>query len=567
MERAELQRRAISGSFWTAAHTVISVPIAFAVNAVVARVLGPAEYGGLAFLMLVLAIATQVSNAGVSDATIQWGVASAVRGKHEEVARVVAGSLGYHVLVQLPLLAATVVLLARQNGAVAAVLVLAVALPCVFGSAALMISIENRTAMGAKLAMLSNLLVQAGILISAVTTESPTWVWAVRTLAGSLLLPLNLLVLDRWGRSVARQIRLPRKAPQGFWRFGLLTMATGLVSLLVFSRSEIIFLQWFDDAAAVGLFALAFGVAAQLTAPVDALMGPLIPAIAGLVAAHPDQVDRGRERALRAASFLSGCILAGVVPTLVTLLPSVYGEDFADARVAFFVLAIASSLQSVCNPIIAFQTARRRAGLLLRINVGALIVDVILAVALIPAFGLLGALVANVSAQLVVFVWLVIGEATERGQSPLSIVRPMSAWPVGLVAALAALILPSWIGLPMAASVPTALVMGLLIYVLGVRTMRAGMLDSDWLALAAALPMPLQPLVRASARLFGVTICSERLVSLEERRSSAIRYGVRTGASHEHLDCFAASSLRAWQTAPRRSRIARCTLDRILGHG
>ena len=46
----ELQRRAVAGSTWTAVHTVVSLPIAFVANAIVARSLGVSSYGHLAFL-------------------------------------------------------------------------------------------------------------------------------------------------------------------------------------------------------------------------------------------------------------------------------------------------------------------------------------------------------------------------------------------------------------------------------------------------------------------------------------------------------------------------------------
>ena len=509
--RGELQRRAIAGSFWTAVHTLVSVPLAFVVNAVVARVLGPAEYGGLAFLTLALSIAAQVSNLGVSDATIQWGAAAAAKGDRPEVARLLRSSLGFHLSVQLPLLVVTVLVLARDLGPViAAVLLVSVVLPASLGSAALLISIENRTAGGAKLAMLSNLLVQAAILAAAVTTESPAWVWAVRALAGTLLLPLNFLVLDAWGRRAARRASLPRHLPPGFWRYALPTMLAGLVGMLVFSRSEIIFLQWFGNPVDVGLFALAFGVAAQITAPVDALLGPLMPAIAALVSAHPEQVRAGRDRALRASSFLSGGILAAVVPALFVALPLIYGEAYEPAQGVFLVLAATSCLQSVCNPLLAFVSARRQAAQLLRINVIALALDAALAVGLIPFFGLLGALVANAAAQLLVLALLVAFEAREEHLRVADLLTSMWAYLVGLAAGLAALAVPAALGAGTLATVVTTLVLGPVLYVAGVRLLRVGMLEPDWAALARALPVPLQPVLRLGASLFGIRLTAAR---------------------------------------------------------
>src|ERR1700693_2463743 len=46
----DLQRRAIAGSMWTAVHTVVTLPVAFVANAILARSLGVSSYGHLAFL-------------------------------------------------------------------------------------------------------------------------------------------------------------------------------------------------------------------------------------------------------------------------------------------------------------------------------------------------------------------------------------------------------------------------------------------------------------------------------------------------------------------------------------
>jgi len=501
--RGELQRRAVAGSFWTAAHALVAAPLAFVVNAVVARVLGPAEYGGLALLTLALGIATQLSNLGVSDATIQWGAAAAVRGARDEVARLLSKSLGFHVVVQLPLLVATVLVLARNDGFIAAVLVLSVVLPAALGSAALLITIENRTASGAKLAMLSNLIVQVGILGAALTTESPAWVWAVRALAGSLLLPLNFLLLDAWGRRAARTIALPRHMPNGFWHFAAATMAAGIAGMLVFSRSEIVALGWFSDPAVVGLFALAFGVAAQVTAPVDALMGPLAPAAAGLVSGHPGQIRAGRERAVRASAFLSGAVLAVVVPPLVAAVPLLYGAAYTEARVPLLILSATSCLQSVCGPLVAFANARRQAGKVLRITMVALVVDVVLALALIPKLDLVGALAANSGGQLTFLVLLIRLEAANERQSWLRVAASTRAWGVGLAAALVAISVSSLSSTYTAVAGVASAFSGALVYLLGVRMFRAGMTEADWQALGGALPAPMRPPIRWAAILFG----------------------------------------------------------------
>lgn len=73
LSAGELQRRAISGSAWTAVNVVVTVPVAFVANAIVARSLGVGSYGHLAFLTATLGLATVLANFGFSNALIQQG--------------------------------------------------------------------------------------------------------------------------------------------------------------------------------------------------------------------------------------------------------------------------------------------------------------------------------------------------------------------------------------------------------------------------------------------------------------------------------------------------------------
>ena len=128
--RADIESAVVKGSLWTMIHVASSTPIAVIVNAVVARVLGPADYGRLALITLVVAVAGQVSNFSVSEGVVQWGAAAHARGDRTMVDRLLRASLGYHLLVQLPLLVIVVALLGRGAGPlVLGALLVSVAVP------------------------------------------------------------------------------------------------------------------------------------------------------------------------------------------------------------------------------------------------------------------------------------------------------------------------------------------------------------------------------------------------------------------------------------------------------
>ena len=197
LQASEIQRRSISGSLWTGIHTIVSVPAAFLANAVVARSLGVLDYGELALLTVTLTLAMQFANFGFSSALIQWGSAAEARGSHRDVDRLLRRSLGFHVLVELPVLVVVAAVLTRgESWWIAAAVLAGVSLPCAFSGAALSVTIENRTAAGARLAILTNLITQTAVVIVAVVTASATAVWATRTVVAGLTVGLTLLLLS-----------------------------------------------------------------------------------------------------------------------------------------------------------------------------------------------------------------------------------------------------------------------------------------------------------------------------------------------------------------------------------
>src|SRR5919201_4462146 len=180
---AELQRRAISGSAWTVIHTLVSVPVAFAANAVVARSLGVSSYGHLAFLTASLALAVTFANFGFSTALVQRGSRAEAGGRRLEADDLLRRSLGFHAVVELPILLVLVLALTRNDPAwVAVALLTAVVFTTCLSGGALSFTIENRTALAAQVSIALNLLVQTASVATALSTRSASAVWAVRTL-------------------------------------------------------------------------------------------------------------------------------------------------------------------------------------------------------------------------------------------------------------------------------------------------------------------------------------------------------------------------------------------------
>jgi O-antigen/teichoic acid export membrane protein len=280
-------------------------------------------------------------------------------------------------------------------------------------------------------------------------------------------------------------------------------MAAGLAGTLVFSRSEVLVLDWFGRPQMAGIFALAYGVAAQITAPVDAVIGPLGPAASALAGAYPNKARSGRQRAVRVTALLSGGILATVAPAFASVLDIIYGRGFSGAQLAFLVLAAGSCLQSVCNPFQVFQRARRRAGRLLVFTVSALVIDLVTALLLIPPLGLNGALVANLGGQLGFLGALIVVEARDAEETIHTVLYGMRAYLVGLLAAGLAYEGPILVGAHTWLAATEGTIIGGLAFVVGVRLLRCGLLPADWNVVSAALPARIAGGVRLLSLLLG----------------------------------------------------------------
>lgn len=512
---SDLQQRAIGGSFWTALHTIVSVPVAFLANAVVARSLGVSDYGQLAFLTMAFVMANQVANGGFSASLVQWGAAAEATGNRSRTDTLLRRSLGFHLAIELPLLCLAVLLLVGgESPLVVAALLCASLLTCLFGGATLAVTIENRSAAAAKLAIVSNLALQGAVVVVAVILPTPEAVLSARLLAAAALVPAHLFLLDPRRRRLVLQPKLPRAMPRGFWLFAGQSFVAGLLGALVFSRSEIFLLSWLSTSEAAGLFALAFGLSYQLTAPVDAMLNPLLPAVAGLVSAHPHLAQKALLRATRFAALLSAVITSVLLPAIYFGLPLIYGEDFAPAAAILIPLTAISCLQSVSQPVTAFIYARQRGQLLLNAHALALAANVVIALALIKPFGVWGAVVANAVGQGVALLVLVRHELKAQRIELRTFLVATQLWWLSCLTGTAAVGL-GWLLASHAAtgewsSLVAAPVMGAVLLVAGGRWTRSGILASDRDPLINGVPRKLR---RPAAVMTGLFLTKDPVES------------------------------------------------------
>ncbi len=491
--RRLLQDGAIHGATWTVIHTAISLPVAFLANLVVARVLGVSDYGRLAFLTALMEVAYGIITLGFGVALVQFGSKAHATGRHDEVRRMLSAAQGFRLLVAAPLLTLLVLVVADVEPVMMVMaIVFGILVPAAFDGATACLWIENKSAAAAKIALITALVTQVAVVVVALVIGTADSVWAARLVVAGAGVVLALIPISASYRRAVLRPGWPGGLPAGFWRFTIPFAAASVVGGLVMSRSEIFLMQWLANPAALGLFALAFGVATHLFAPAQALIGPLIPAISGLHEVDTDAVAPAFTRTLRAGSTVVALLMASALAAIALLVPVLYGDEFSDASLLVLALGVASGLLVVASPVTAFVTARLSSWELLRATLVALALDVTVAIALIPVWGAWGAVIANVVGAGTLLVLLVRTEISLLGLPWRTVAREsMPVW-LGAIACLVAWFTAGALPWSPVLAAAAAAVLGVVVLVVLLRASRTGLTEDDAVAVARGAPPPLR---------------------------------------------------------------------------
>lgn len=433
--RADLQSRAVRGGLASALQAFVSIPLGLASTAVVARVLGPVDFGTLAFLTLLLANGGPILDFGFSSALNQFGVQAEATGQRSRTVLLIRSRIGFTLLVPAPVLSLGAAYLLRHEPWWAALAVLLVMYASAFvsaGSEALYL--QNRSASIALLATVTGLVTAASSIAVVLLTRDPVRIWLVR-LALTLVMPTAALVLVNrsWGWRWMCP-RLPRKLPKGFWRFASFSGFAGVTGTLVFSRSEVYAFRYHHLLTELGLYALAFGIAQQLLAPLDVILAPLAPAQSAMVYGHPEHALRSMLRSTAVVATACGALVA-TTPFIGLAFPLIFGDRFRPASALFVVLAIGASSKTLLGPVVVSFNARRRGAVLAVAPAVALVVDLGFAFLTVVPFGAWGAVIANVLGQsLVLFIYVHV-ELRHYERPGLPLVRACLPWLLGVLSA------------------------------------------------------------------------------------------------------------------------------------
>ncbi|HEU5321435.1 MAG TPA: oligosaccharide flippase family protein, partial [Methylomirabilota bacterium] len=408
----------VRNTFWYGVVTAVGLVSGLLTSIVLARGLGPALLGDYSYLLWALRTLAVFAGLGFPLATSRYTAEAFARGDRP-------AAWGYVRLFFRGQLAAAALVAAA---AVPAVLWLApdgLRLPFLLVALSLFpIGMEGVYTHAVHGAQRYDLTTQTSTVKMAFQLAAA--VAAVALGAGILGLTAGLLLSFVLGALLQRRRALElygagtaaRPAPLGrdVRAFVVSLSAVTVLEAVVWDRSEVFFLRLYVSSEALAYYSLAFGLATRAMVVPEIAVGALLPAFSALHGGNaPAEFGALYRTAIRYVA-LAGAPIAAVGTALAPALVGwLYGAEYAPAAAYFGPLAavaLLSALRKVAWA--ALRAAGDRRHVLTAMAVAA-VVNVVLAAALIPRYGVGGAVAANSAAQVLATAWGFAGVARSRG--------------------------------------------------------------------------------------------------------------------------------------------------------
>jgi len=382
---------------------VARLGLGFVASLVIARALGPADFGVYAVLAATVAVVGGLAEGGLTEAAVLrvsavWpgdAVAAKERGRAffwlrlglaavvVAVGCAVAGPVAERVLaVDAGLLrwALLGIVATAASGAVSALLQATMAWRRMSSLTLVNTGLTALLAIG--LALLGRLDLLAALVLLGIGTSLVTFV------AGRGMLPAGWSFRPPTFGTLRTETTHLVRTGRWLWVASVFAMLTANAEVLLLNRQAALPL--------VGAYALALNLATKADLVNSSLYTVLLPGVAGLRdrAAVAGYVRRGLLR-----GGLIGIGLLLLIPISEPLIVVIYGADFAPAVVFFRLLLGVMIFDVLLTPVLLLPLAYRQARLLAAADALRAITLVLVAMGLIPVYGAIGAIVARFAAR------------------------------------------------------------------------------------------------------------------------------------------------------------------------
>jgi O-antigen/teichoic acid export membrane protein len=406
------------GGAWTALSHVVPQLYTLAVSIAAARFLGPADFGRLSFITFVASSVLLVLTSGPALALMR-AVAESAGARRDDVARG---------LTAWAWRANAIAALLGGGGLVVAAIFgsrpqLAWALAGLFAALGVLQSVGNAVLLGVqrfRAAALIGLMTGGATVPVTIAVLAAgggiAGVFAVESAVVAANFFWTALLARRALRATGTDHSLPRELKRSVAKFAGWTTLGALITLVVWKRSEFVFLAHYADDVEIGLYSIAFALVTAIATLPERLSSVLVSAFATLRGAGADERIRwGYSRSLRLLVSVSFPLTAGALAVGPALIRAVYGADYHRAGEALMIMVAVIPFLAVSSIASSLMSGLDDARTPLLAGVFAAVLNIALAFALVPPFEALGAAGANTGAQIAATGALYVGARRYAG--------------------------------------------------------------------------------------------------------------------------------------------------------
>lgn len=369
----------------------------------IARLLSPTDWGVFSFVFGLLGMMSIITDLGVGrvvlarlldeDSDPETFVSSFV------ALRAVLGLLGYGIAVGY------VVLMGYSGDVIRATAIAGLVVVIATPSNALSVLYQSRMKMVtvATAEALAQLL-QLGLTILAATTHPGLLIFILPAIANEIFSGVWKLVGVRRGSVGPRITRRPRLR---HWREMLveaIPLSIGLGMMTLLSKVDVLMLGKLDEFDSVGLYSVAYKFADVMSYAVVAILTPVATL---LVAAWPLLHSEFRRHVRTAAitvAVLTSVAALGMWASGREIVALLYGQRFGESADAAWMLLVGAVFAALTQVVLVALISAGRHRVYPWVAFGALLLNIVLNIVLIPHFSYNGAAAATVLTEVLMFV-------------------------------------------------------------------------------------------------------------------------------------------------------------------
>jgi len=368
---------------------IVARIVAFGVVIFVARVLGAEGYGVIAF-----AVGINLYLSKIADFCIEWVGAKVVARERDRLETLVASVMSARLVLALALTVVTIALVQAfmpQPDRLVLSLYSLTILPIAASTKWVHMGLEDARPIG--ISRVLGELLGLAIVLAIMLQSARLWVPPLAQVASESLVAVYLLVVLR-RRGFHLRLTWDLRVALPVFRAAAPLLLHMLMGLFIYN-SDLIFLRVFRDSAQVGYYAAAYTLISLLANLGMSYGMSLLPTMARY--GTGTEQEQGLYQTALAHIYtlclpisIGGFLLAGHI------IGFAFGDQYGPSTLALQVLIWSIPLSIARNVPWSGLIARNREDLLLRAITYAVALNIVLNLALIPAWGILGAAVATV---------------------------------------------------------------------------------------------------------------------------------------------------------------------------